>query len=277
MRQRIAESNCRTVLITGASSGIGKACAVHLARRGHLVYGTSRDPASAGTLDDVRLLKMDVDDDASVAAAFACMREHGAKLNVLVNNAGFGIAGAVEDTSVEEARALVETNLLGVLRMCRMALPEMRARGRGTIVNITSLAGRVGLPFQGTYSATKFALEGFSQALRMEVRPFGVRVIVIAPGDFRTAFTARRQIAAAAGEASAYHTAFRRALHCAQEDEQGGPPPDQVARLVQRIVEGRARCDAYSVGTLTQRMAVAARPLIPWRLYERAVMRHYGI
>ncbi len=267
----------KTVLVTGASSGIGRACAAHLADRGHKVYGTSRDPSSVGALGTVQLLRMNVDDEASVAAAFARVREEGAELDVLVNNAGFGIAGAVEDTSIEEAHQLIETNLLGVLRTCRAALPEMRARGRGTIVNITSLAGRVGLPFQGLYSATKFALEGLSQALRMEVRPFGVRVIVVAPGDFRTAFTSHRRIATAAGEPSAYRVAFHRALRRAQEDEQGGPPPDQVARLLQRIVEDRARRDAYSVGSLAQRWAVAARPLIPGRLYERGLMQHYRV
>lgn len=267
----------KVVLISGASSGIGRACALRLARHGHVVYGTSRRQATEEpSLEGVRMLSMDVNEEASVAAAVEEVLKDAGRLDVAVNNAGFGVAGAVEATSPEEANQILETNLLGVLRVCRQVLPKMRKQREGIIVNISSLAGRVGLPFQGMYSATKFALEGLSEALRMEVRGFGIRVVVIAPGDFSTAFTAHRRFVAAKDE-SPYAEPLRRVLDRIEEDERCGAPPEQLARLLQRVVEGRARKSRYSCGALAQRLAVGLRPFIPQGMYEQAMMRHYRV
>src|SRR5262249_36323393 len=149
------------VLVTGASSGLGRAAAGELDRRGHRVYGGSRSPApGSGPTVRMEAVRLDVDDDASVEAAFREIVDREGRLDAVVNAAGFGIAGAIEDTRVEEARAQFETNVFGVLRVCRAALPVFRRQGAGTIVNVSSIAGRVSLPFQGFYSASKFALEG---------------------------------------------------------------------------------------------------------------------
>lgn len=267
----------KVVLISGASSGIGRACAARLAQRGHIVYGTTRqNTAQASSPEGVRMLSMNVNDEQSVAAAVEEVLRQSGRVDVAVNNAGFGIAGAVEETSPEEARNLLETNLLGVLRVCRQVLPEMRTQSQGIIVNISSLAGRVGLPFQGMYSATKFALEGLSEALRMEVRGFGIRVVVIAPGDFSTEFTTNRRMIVA-GPESAYREPLQRALNRAEADERGGTHPEQLARLLQRVVEGRGRKNWYSCGALSQRLAVGLRPYIPRGMYERGMMRHYRV
>lgn len=169
------KENNRIVLITGASSGIGKACAQHLQERGYEVFGTSRQPqAKAADLSEpgtgqssgsLEMIEMDVNDDDSVNQAIGTVFKKAARLDVVVNNAGFGLAGAIEDTSTLEAKSQLETNFFGVLRVCRAVLPIMRRQGSGYIVNISSLAGLISVPFQGLYSASKFALEGLRKSV----------------------------------------------------------------------------------------------------------------
>jgi NAD(P)-dependent dehydrogenase (short-subunit alcohol dehydrogenase family) len=173
------------VLITGCSTGIGRAAAVELTKRGHDVVATARRPESIEDLDVAQTLRLDVDDDASVAAA---VRAAGT-LDALVNNAGFGVTGPVERLPIAEGRRVFETNFFGAVRMIQAVLPAMRERGSGTIVNVTSLAGRVAPPLDGFYSATKFALEGLSEALHYEVGHFGIRVRIVEPGIFETGFS----------------------------------------------------------------------------------------
>lgn len=189
------------VFITGASSGIGKICAEHLHAKGYRVYGTSRrassTPQAVGS-DRFRLIAMDVNSEDSVQRAIQTVLVAEGRIDVVLNNAGDGVAGSVEDTSLDEAQRQLDTNFFGVLRVCHAALPIMRRQASGLIVNVSSLGGLVGLPFQGLYSASKFAVEGMTEALRMEVRPFGVRVVLVEPGDFRTGFTEQRRKAVAA-------------------------------------------------------------------------------
>jgi len=230
----------RVVLITGASTGIGKACADHLHQRGYRVYGTSRNPSPGPASAGFEVLKMDVDVDSSVARGIEWVLEREGRLDVLVNNAGFGIAGSIEDTSIEEAKAQFETNFFGVLRVCRAVLPIMREQRAGYIVTIGSLAGRVGWPFQGLYSASKYALEGLTEALRLEVRPFGIHVVLIEPGDFNTTFTARRQRAVASLQNPAYRARYETALKIAEADERKGAHPLKIARLLENIIQDPA-------------------------------------
>src|SRR5437868_7748992 len=192
-------------LITGASSGIGAACAAFLVQQGHRVYGGSRSAVSTAGVEPITL---DVSDDASVASAMETILAKDGRLDILVNNAGFGIAGAIEDTSIDEARAQFDVNFFGVLRMCRAVLPRMRQQKGGYIVNIGSIGGLIAIPFQGFYSASTFALEGFSEALRLEVRPFGIHVVLIEPGDHRTSFTQNRRSTAQPAAGSAYRDRF---------------------------------------------------------------------
>ena len=206
------------VLVVGASSGIGRTCALLLARERHWVFGTTRHSAGDIAADlrrdvgsDARLdvLSLDVGDPRSVDSAIDAVLARAGRLDAVVHCAGFGIAGAIEDTADDEAEAILQTNCLGVLRVCRAALPSMRAQKAGKLVDISSIAGRVALPFQGLYSATKFAVEGLCEALRLEVRRFGISVTVVEPGDFRTGFTDRRVRVRASAADGPYREACR--------------------------------------------------------------------
>jgi NAD(P)-dependent dehydrogenase (short-subunit alcohol dehydrogenase family) len=271
----------QVVLITGASSGFGKACAEHLHARGYRVFGTSRRaPPLEGRAPDAgtfTMLPMDVDEDESVQQGVAAVLRHAGRLDVVVNNSGIGIAGAVEDTTVEEARVQMETNFFGVLRVCRAALPVMRAQGSGRIINISSLGGRVGVPFQALYSASKFALEGLSEALRMEVRPYGIRVVLIEPGDACTGFTARRQRTAASLENPAYRKLCDRALAVMEADEKNGLAPERVARLVERVIRARSPRLRYVVAPLPEALAMTLKRVVPASLFERGLMKYYRL
>jgi NAD(P)-dependent dehydrogenase (short-subunit alcohol dehydrogenase family) len=262
----------RVVLITGASSGIGSACAEHLAARGFRVFGTQRRP-SGGASGAVEMIAMDVDDDDSVTRGVAAVIERAGRIDAVVNNAGHAITGAVEDTAIPEARAQLETNFFGVLRVCRAVLPVMRAQGGGHIVNISSLAGVLGLPFSGLYSASKFALEGMTESLRHEVRPFGIRVVLIEPGDFQSRLPLARRTVAAATTNAAYQAAFAAAKAQQDKDEAGAPTPEPVALLVERVLRDRAPALRYSVGMLGQRIVVPLKRLLPQRVFEWALRR----
>jgi NAD(P)-dependent dehydrogenase (short-subunit alcohol dehydrogenase family) len=269
-------SEC-VVLVTGASSGFGLATAEHLAKSGYCVFGTSRRATALAPYGAYQLLPMDVDDDESVRRGVEAVLERAGRIDVVVNNAGIGYGGAVEDTSIEEARAHLETNFFGAVRVCRAVLPTMRGQGSGTIVNISSIAGLVGIPFQAFYSASKFALEGFSEALRLEVQPFGIRVVLVEPGDARTGFTANRRRTAASLENPAYRALCDRALAVMEADEEGGFAPELLAHLVERIIRSRSPRLRYTLAPLPIRLAATLKKVVPSGLFEWGLARYYGL
>lgn len=202
-----------SVLLTGCSTGFGKLTALLFARHGHTVFATMRDTAEAGPMEgmaaeeglDVRVLALDVDDDSSVRAAVAEAEEEvGGALDVVVNNAAMALRGPVEAYRDDEVRALFETNVFGVVRVLRAVLPAMRARRRGVIVNVSSIAGLVARPFGGAFSGSQHALEAISEALHHEVRPFGIRVALVEPGQFETDLVTHPTVAAGFGPDSPY-------------------------------------------------------------------------
>jgi NAD(P)-dependent dehydrogenase (short-subunit alcohol dehydrogenase family) len=264
-----ASSAQKVVLITGATSGIGQACAAHLAGRGWRVFGTRRG-GSAATPNGApfEMISMDVDDDASVQAGVETLLAKTGRLDAVVNNAGISLMGPIEDTSTEEAKAQMETNFFGVLRVCRATLPALRKQGGGHVINVSSLAAVVGLPFSGLYSASKFALEGLSESLRHEARPFGIRVVLVEPGDFRTAITSKRRTTRASETNTAYREAFARFKKKQDQDEAQAPDPQAVAVLVENILKNPRPRMRYSVGMMGQRIVVPLKRLLPQSLFE---------
>jgi NAD(P)-dependent dehydrogenase (short-subunit alcohol dehydrogenase family) len=259
----------RVVLVTGASAGIGRSCAAFLAAKGCTVYGASRRGLDvAGTTPVIA----DVTDDASVSRAIATVLDREGRIDVLVNSAGIAIAGAVEHTTIADAQDQFDVNVFGVLRTCGAVLPVMRRQGSGYIVNIGSIGGLIAIPYQGLYSASKFALEGLTESLRLEVRDFGIRVVLIEPGDHRTELTQKRRSVASPG----YGGRFGRAVNRMAADEQGGPDPIGVARLVHRVIGLQQPRLRYTVGPGTQRAAVWVKRLMPYAVMEKAMRLIYG-
>jgi len=267
----------RVALVTGASSGIGLACATHLAGRGYRVYGTSRRGAASVVSANVSMLTADVTDDSSVDQAVATVLDREGQLHVVVNNAGMGIAGPAENTTIEQAKSQLEVNFFGAFRVCRAVLPAMRRQRSGYIVNIGSIGGLIAIPYQAMYSASKFALEGMSEALRMEVRPFGIRVVIIEPGDHKTAITQNRRLSGVPGDPDAYRASFEAALGKTAQDEQSGPGPEQIASLLYRIVNKRNPRLRYTIGPMPQRAAVWLKRLAPYSIVEYGMRTYYGL
>jgi NAD(P)-dependent dehydrogenase (short-subunit alcohol dehydrogenase family) len=268
-RDTVIQMDTRVALITGASSGIGRACATQLAARGIRVFGTSRNRLSGN------MLQMDVTDDESVQRAIDAIWQREGRLDIVVNNAGIAVAGPVEFTSMEEAKRQMDVNFFGSFRVCRAVLPIMRRQGGGYIVNIGSIGGLIAIPYQPMYSASKFALEGMSESLRLEVRPFGIRVVIIEPGDTKTEITQNRRLAEATSQQ--VYGSFAAALKRTAEDEQNGPGPEGVARLLWRIVNAPSPRLRYTVGPATQRAAVWMKRLLPYSLMEYGMRRYYGL
>jgi NAD(P)-dependent dehydrogenase (short-subunit alcohol dehydrogenase family) len=264
----------RVVLVTGASSGFGQAIARTLAARGQRVYGTSRRPA--GDDGAVRMLALDVNDDASVARCVAAVLAAEQRIDVLVSNAGVGLCGAVEDSGIDEIRWQLETNFIGAVRVLRAVLPAMRAQRSGRLITIGSLGGLTGMPYQPFYSASKFALEGLTEALRLELAGSGIDATIVEPGDFRTGFTDARVFARAA-RSPAHRERLERVVAIYERDERNGADPQRVGELVAKLVEARRLRVRYSVGRWDQRAALFAKRLLPAAWFERLVASLYAI
>ena len=251
-------------LVTGASSGVGRATALALAGGGHRVFGTSRSPSSEG--GPVEMLRLDVRYDASVAACVAAVTGAAGRLDVLVNNAGYEQAGALEELSLEEARAQFETNFFGVVRMVKAALPIMRGQRSGRIVNVSSLAGLTPIPFMGMYSASKFALDGYTEALRLEVAPFGILVSQVEPGFLRTAMMQNRK--APERTIAEYDRWRERAFAAIRDYEEKGPGAELVADAILRSVTSRRPRLRYLVGGQA-RFVTTLRRFAPEAAFEK--------
>lgn len=268
------------VLITGASSGIGAACAERLGHSGWTVVGASR----RGTAPAVaRAIRMDVDDDASVSEGVAAVVARHGRVDAVVACAGWGLAGAVERTPIEDARAQLETNFWGSVRVVQAVLPVMRRQGRGRIVLVSSIGGIVGLPFQAFYSAGKFAIEGFGEALAPEVAPFGIDVTLLEPGNLRTGFTAARRgpgtprpSGPGAGD-DPYAPAAAGAVGRMERDERSGPPPEVAARAVERVLRAARPPRRVTVGARGERLVPMAKRLLPGPVFERLARRGLGL
>ena len=263
----------KVVLITGASSGIGRATAELLARKGYKVFGGVRSPDKAGAIANVSFVQMDVRDEASIKSGVDSVLQQAGKIDVLINNAGYSLVGAVEETSPEEALALFDTNVFGVLRMCRAVLPAMRAQGSGRIINLSSVLGFLPAPFMGLYAATKHALEGLSETLDHEVRGFGIRVVLIQPSFTRTGLDTNA--AQTALRIPAYGDQFNRTATAVIAKIKAGTDPEQVADRILRAIEEpfRMRRPADSQAALLSKL----RRFMPAGPVDKSLRKEFAL
>lgn len=262
------------VLITGTSSGMGQITARLLAEKGFRVFGGSLTPDRDEPIAGVEVLPLDVRDDASVQVCVAGVLQRAGRLDALVNNAGYALVGALEEFSLEEAKAQFETNFFGIVRMVAAVLPTMRRERRGHIVNISSGAGITAQPFAGIYTATKFATEGYTEALRHELRPFGIRVSVVAPGWCRTPIVKNAQLAARAIED--YGPWRARVIERVKEYCEKGTDPKRVAECVHRILTRPSPRLRYRVGPDVT-SSFWLRRFLPESLFQWMVRDYYKL
>jgi NAD(P)-dependent dehydrogenase (short-subunit alcohol dehydrogenase family) len=266
----------KAVLITGCSTGIGRATAEHLARSGRTVYATARRPESIEDLKKAgcKTLALDVNDEASMSAAVTAVEEAEGAVGALVNNAGYSQSGALETIGLDDVRRQFETNVFGLLRMCQLVLPGMRRQGGGRIVNVSSMGGKLTFPGGGIYHATKYAVEAMSDAMRFEVQGFGIDVVVIEPGLIKTNFaeTALGSVSHEDGPYAEFNTAVSAATAGAYEGPLGrlGGGPEAVAKAIEKAITAKRPRARYPV-TASARVLMTQRKLLPDRAWDAVV------
>jgi len=267
----------KKVLVTGASRGIGKAIALMLADNGCSVVGTSRHTANLpGDLKNhpmLRFVSMDVTDPGSVKNGVTKAAGILGGIDVLVNNAGISHIGPMEEMPEDQGRAVMETDFFGAVAVIRETLPHLRKAGRGLVVNVTSLAGRLGIPYQTFYCASKFALEGLSEALRLELFSQDISVVILEPGDIRTDIGDHRLLCEAA--MPEYQKGLAATCETINRSVGGAGPPEDVARVVLRVIRTRNPRTRYAAGKGAVSTSLLAR-FLPKRLVETLIRRHYG-
>ncbi|WP_321425865.1 SDR family oxidoreductase [uncultured Bacteroides sp.] len=269
------QSQPKVILITGASSGFGKVSAQMLSERGHIVYGTSRKQTD--NQGKVTMLAMDVTDPASIQQALSRIYSEQGKIDVLINNAGMGIGGALELATEEEVALQMNTNFFGVVNMCKAVLPYMRKAANGKIINLSSIAGVMAVPYQGFYSASKFAIEGYSEALALELHPFNIKVCLIEPGDFNTGFTANRNISSATLNDKDYGTSFAETLALIEKAETQGSNPIMLGAAICKIVEKKNPSFRTLVGPMEQILFARCKGWLPDKLIQFVLRGFYKI
>ena len=267
----------QTILITGATSGIGRHAALHLARAGHRVFATGRNAAALAALRDeatgtaLETLELDVTNAASIARAKRDVDERtaGDGLDVLINNAGYGLLAPMEMVTDEDMRAQFETNVFGLMAVTRAFLPQMRARGAGKVLNVSSVGGRLTLPFFGAYNATKYAIESMSDALRRELAPFGVSVVLIEPGVIRSEFSDRSWALLAKYRTAAAPWGFvlDRADKIKSVSDASAVGPEHIARAMERAIRARRPAARY-VAPYRTKVALWLNAILPTRWFD---------
>lgn len=262
------------ILITGITSGFGRAMALQLSRDGHKVYGTYR--RDSDPIPGVTYLKADVRDEDSLKDAVNRVIEAEGRIDTVISNAGMGIGGPLEFTSIEDAQRQMDVNFMGMVRLLNLVVPVMRSQHHGHIICVSSIGGLMGLPYQGMYSASKFAIEGYCEALRLEVRQFGIHVTVINPGDFSTGFTAQRD-KVCNPEAMAAYPGYAQSMQSIEHDENSGLHPDRLARRISRIVRKRHPRNRYIIATPVQKASVLLKAILPARWFDCILGSYYKL
>ncbi len=265
----------KVVFITGISSGFGKHTSEYLAQKGFIVYGVSRKQIEHDA--KVNILQLDITDLPAVQNAINTVIQKEGRIDVLINNAGMHTGGAIEDAPYEDVKLQMETNFWGYVHTIKSVLPTMRKQGSGTIINVSSIGGIMGLPFQGFYSATKFAVEGLSEALRMELKQFNIKVVVINPGDFHTNNTASRKNVFTSNIDNSYEAQFKKTLSIIEQDENGGWNPEILAHKLYQVIKSKNPCHRYVVASFMQKLAVVLKHILPSSWFFALIEDHYGI
>jgi len=265
----------KVVLITGGSSGIGKSIGEFLHQKGFTVYGTSRNPERVGN-SVFPLVALDVRNTESIKKAVSEVIEKSGRLDIVINNAGVGITGPLEEIPSEEIKNNFETNLFGPIEVMKAVLPQMRAQKSGLIINITSIAGYMGLPYRSVYSASKGALELITEALRMETKSFGVQITNVAPGDFATNIAAGRYHAPVL-KGSAYEIPYGNTLKEMNEHVDSGSNPNDMALAIYAIIQNPNPNVHYKVGAFMQKFSIVLKRVLPDKMYEKLLMNHYKL
>ena len=265
----------KVVFITGASSGIGKSIGEFLHHKDFVVYGTSRNP-DAITQSLFPLLQLDVRNTQSILNCVAQIIQKEGQIDVVINNAGVGITGPIEEIPSKEIRNNFETNLFGPIEVMKAVLPVMREQKGGLIINITSIAGYMGLPYRGIYSASKGALELITEALRMGVRAHGIQITNVAPGDFATNIAAGRYHAPVV-EGSAYEVSYGNTLKEMNLHVDSGSNPNEMAKAIYAIINTKHPKTHYKVGVFMQKFSIVLKRILPDNVFEKIVMKHYKL
>ncbi len=265
----------KVVLITGASSGIGAAIAEYLTAKGFTVYGTSRNP-NHSIEKSFELIPLDVNDANQIEKAVNYIIEMEGRIDVLINNAGKGITGPIEETPMDEIKKAFDTNFYGLLNVTTVVLPFMRNQKCGLIINISSIAGYMGLPYRGIYSATKSAVSIASEALSSEVKHFGINVVDIAPGDFKTNIAAGR-FHSPIIENSAYKKDYAKVLNQINAEVDNSLNSSVMAKAVYKIIKSKNPKIHYKIGKPMQRFSIVLKRILPDRIYEKLIMNHYKL
>ncbi len=265
----------KVVLITGGSSGIGKSIGEFLLDKGYQVYGTSRNPDRYPDTK-INLVQLDVSDVATIKSAIAKVINDVGRIDVLINNAGAGITGPIEEIPEEEIQRNFDTNLFGPINVIKAVLPHMRNQNAGLIINVTSIAGYMGLPYRGIYSASKGALELITEAFRMEIKDFNIHMTNIAPGDFATNIAAGRYHAPVVS-GSPYEASYGGVLKTIDEHVDSGDDPILVSKLIFKIINTPNPKIHYKVGAFMQKFSIVLKRILPDKLYEKLLLNHYDL
>ena len=265
----------KVVLITGGSSGIGKSIGEFLSKKGFIVYGTSRNPEKYKQ-SKFPILALDVKDEATISETVNTIIDKEGQLDVVINNAGAGITGPIEETPNAEIKNNFDTNFFGPINVIKAVLPQMRKQHAGLIINITSIAGYMGLPYRGVYSASKGALELLTEAFRMEIKDFNIKMTNVAPGDFATNIAAGRYHAPLLDD-SPYKKPYGDTLDLMNTHVDNGSNPDMMAKSVYRIINTPNPKGHYKVGEFMQKFSIVLKRILPDKVYEKLLMKHYKL
>ncbi|MFN6945737.1 MAG: SDR family oxidoreductase [Cytophagaceae bacterium] len=264
----------KTILITGASTGLGLAMANHLHSRGFKVYGTSRKIQQDGL--GFKALKMDVTDRASIKTAVDQVISEQGSIDVVINNAGLGLAGPVEHLTDEDMLKVYNTNVLGVLKVCQELMPHMRKQKSGKIINISSIGSEFGLPYRGGYSSTKAALDRLTEAMRMELKKFGVQACVVQPGGIQTDINANR-VVAPIPQGSPYKESFERCYDIINASVSQGLPVEAFGPEIEKIIQADKLNRVYRIGKFKEKLSVKVKRLAKDYIFENIILKHYKI